>query len=197
VTASRADARASGVVALLAEAARRYDASPELRVAARRAARSGFGGGAAWMAQAMAAIRGAAGASTPSAADRAAATRLGFTKYGAASAALLLVGGAATTAFLAGRPVLAAALAAAAGAAFYLVEAQGAFAFPALVDGATDPWRRSRELVCAAGGTGPVAARTVVIAAAMLGGGFLGRGFLRSWCVGALAVALWYEALRR
>jgi predicted MPP superfamily phosphohydrolase len=34
------------------------------------------------------------------------------------------------------------------------------------------------------------------IAASMILGGFLGRGFLRSWCVGCLAILVWYERLR-
>jgi len=34
------------------------------------------------------------------------------------------------------------------------------------------------------------------IAAEMLFGGLRGRGFARSWCVGCIAVLLWYEAAR-
>ena len=34
------------------------------------------------------------------------------------------------------------------------------------------------------------------LASVMLFGGFLGGGFLRSWCLGCLAVAVWYEELR-
>ena len=52
-------------------------------------------------------------------------------------------------------------------------------------------------LVAAAGGRWAVAGRMFVIALVMLFGGFAGRGFLRSWCIGCLAVVLWYERLRR
>jgi len=34
------------------------------------------------------------------------------------------------------------------------------------------------------------------LAAMMLLGGFVGRGFVRSWCLGCLAVLIWYERLR-
>lgn len=47
-----------------------------------------------------------------------------------------------------------------------------------------------------AGGTLRVMAVVMPIAATMLGGGFVGRGFLRSWCLGCLAVCIWYEDLR-
>jgi hypothetical protein len=80
--------------------------------------------------------------------------------------------------------------------AFYLVEAQGAFVFPALVDGVASPWRGSRTLVRTAGGTLVVAASTLLIASVMLFGGIVGNGFLRSWCIGCLAIVLWYERLR-
>ena len=39
-------------------------------------------------------------------------------------------------------------------------------------------------------------ATVMPLAAVMLAGGFLGRGFVRSWCLGCLAVCLWYEHLR-
>jgi hypothetical protein len=81
--------------------------------------------------------------------------------------------------------------------AFYAAEAQGVFVFPGLAAGSSAPWRESRGLVVSAGGTAAVMARTVLIAVVMLFGGVAGRGFLRSWCVGCLAVVIWYERLRR
>ncbi len=33
------------------------------------------------------------------------------------------------------------------------------------------------------------------LACTMLFGGLAGRGFLRSWCLGCLAVCIWYEGL--
>ena len=36
----------------------------------------------------------------------------------------------------------------------------------------------------------------LALAFTMLFGGLVGRGFLRSWCLGCLAVCLWYEDLR-
>jgi hypothetical protein len=37
----------------------------------------------------------------------------------------------------------------------------------------------------------------IPLAAVMLFGGVVGRGFVRSWCLGCLAVVVWYEDLRR
>ena len=137
------------------------------------------------MALALARLRG-----TGSASPGPGAVRTGLLKYGAAAMAGIACG------LLLGQVHW---IAGAAGAvlAFYAVEAQGVFVFPALAAGAASPWRESRSLVTAAGGTAAVVARTLVLALVMLLGGFAGRGFLRSWCVGCLAVVLWYEELRR
>ena len=35
------------------------------------------------------------------------------------------------------------------------------------------------------------------LAAVMLFGGLIGKGFVRSWCLGCLAVCIWYEELRQ
>lgn len=172
-------------VALLRESARRFDASPSLRRAARRCARRGFAGGAEWMALALAGIRGSAVRNPGTG-----AVRLGLVKYGAAALAAAAVAAIA----LAARRLELLPLAV---AAFYAVESGSAFVFPAFADGAARPWAESRALVAAAGGRWAVAGRIAVIALVMLLGGFAGRGFLRSWCVGCLAVVLWYEDLRR
>ena len=82
-------------------------------------------------------------------------------------------------------------------AAFYAVEAQAAFLFPVALDGNPRPFRASFQWTGRAGGTVTVVAGVLPIAATMLLGGLLGRGFVRSWCVGCLAVCLWYERVRR
>ena len=82
-------------------------------------------------------------------------------------------------------------------APFYAVEAQMVFLFPLLLDGADAPLRASRAWTLRAGGTARVALTVLPLAATMLLGGVLGRGFVRSWCLGCVAVLLWYEELRR
>jgi len=41
-----------------------------------------------------------------------------------------------------------------------------------------------------------VMAVVLPVAAFMLFGGFARQGFVRSWCLGCLAVCIWYEDLR-
>ena len=45
-------------------------------------------------------------------------------------------------------------------------------------------------------GRGTTLIFTLPVAGVMLFGGFAGRGFVRCWCLGCLAVCLWYEGLR-
>ena len=78
---------------------------------------------------------------------------------------------------------------------FYAVEAQGVFVIPALLEGVDDPQTRSRALVAEAGGTLSVMATVIPIAAHMLTGPLIGRGAVEAWCVGCLAVVLWYNEL--
>jgi predicted MPP superfamily phosphohydrolase len=80
--------------------------------------------------------------------------------------------------------------------AFYAVEAQLVFLFPLVLDGAERPLIASRAWTVRAGGTIAVMAVVLPLALTMLGGGFVGRGFVRSWCLGCLAICLWYEDLR-
>ncbi len=79
---------------------------------------------------------------------------------------------------------------------FYIVEVQMVFLFPLALDGHDRPFRTSRAWTRRAGGT--LAALRVVLplAAVMLLGGCFGRGFVRCWCLGCLAVCLWYEDVR-
>lgn len=79
---------------------------------------------------------------------------------------------------------------------FYAVEAQMVFLFPLALDGSRQPFRDSRRWTVDAGGTLAVMRVVLPLAGGMLFGGFIGRGFVRSWCLGCLAVCLWYEALR-
>jgi hypothetical protein len=80
--------------------------------------------------------------------------------------------------------------------AFYAVEAQMVFLFPLAVDGHAHPLADSRAWTLRAGGTAAVMRVVLPLALTMLGGGLMGRGFIRSWCLGCLAVCIWYEELR-
>lgn len=80
--------------------------------------------------------------------------------------------------------------------AFYAVEAQMVFLFPLALDGMARPFGAARSFTCRAGGTIAVMCVVVPLACTMLLGSLAGRGFLRSWCLGCLAVCLWYEDLR-
>jgi len=80
--------------------------------------------------------------------------------------------------------------------AFYLVEVQMVFLFPVSLDGSARPFRDARRWTRRAGGT--VAALSIVLPVAftMVFGGLAGRGFVRSWCLGCLAICVWYVQLR-
>jgi predicted MPP superfamily phosphohydrolase len=115
--------------------------------------------------------------------------RLGFTKYGLAAAAALLWAGAAWALRL---PLLAPL----AVVVFYAIEAQMVFLFPLALDGSVRPFRTARAWTRRAGGTLAVLRVVLPLASVMLLGGLVGRGFGRCWCLGCLAVCLWYEDLR-
>jgi hypothetical protein len=78
---------------------------------------------------------------------------------------------------------------------FYLYEVQMLFLFPLALDGSPNPFRDARDLTRRAGGTLHAAGIVMVLAAVMLFGGFLGRGFVRCWCLGCLSVCIWYDAV--
>jgi hypothetical protein len=173
---------------LLARAAEVYDApASPLPAAAARAARRGFASGAEWMRLALAVLRG--GPVVPPPAPARGFQRVGLIKYG-------LAGGMALLWVLLVVYVQQPLLALLALPLFYAVEAQMVFLFPLALDGHPRPFREARRWTRAAGGTLRVMRTVVPLAAAMLGGGVLGRGFVRSWCLGCLAVCLWYEELR-
>src|SRR5262249_42466777 len=80
--------------------------------------------------------------------------------------------------------------------AFYAVEAQTVFLFPLALDGSSQPFREARRWTLHAGGALAVMHIVLPLACTMLLGGFARQGFVRSWCLGCLAVCLWYEELR-
>ena len=74
---------------------------------------------------------------------------------------------------------------------FYAVEVQMLFLFPLMLDHHPHPLRQSLRLTRRIG-TLSAMATVLPIAAFMLSGEFVGQGIRRSWCVGCLAVCLWY-----
>jgi predicted MPP superfamily phosphohydrolase len=171
---------------LLIEAAALFDAPANgLAELGRRAWRSGFASGGRWMRQALEQLRG-----QPLAGSAVDLNRLGLLKYGLACAAAL--GWLTLTRFW-WHPLLAVLCV----PVFYAIEAQMVFLFPLALDGSARPFREARRWTRRAGGTLAVLRVVLPLAATMLFGGFLGRGFVRSWCLGCLAVCLWYEHLRQ
>lgn len=171
---------------LLRQAAALFD-SPANRLAesAPRAWRGSFASGACWMRLALEQLRG-----RPLPGAAADLNRLGLIKYGLACVAVfvwLLLTIRCHWPLLAILSVL----------VFYAVEAQMVFLFPLALDGSAQPFREARRWTRRAGGTLRLMRIVLRLAATMLFGGFLGRGFVRSWCLGCLAVCLWYEHLRR
>jgi uncharacterized protein len=171
---------------LLHAAATIFDA-PEHRLAesARLAWKRSFVSGGDWMRMALGVLRNEI---LPN--RRVDFSRLGWTKYGLASgaAALVLIPAVWLKQFwllLAALPV------------FYAAEAQMAFLFPLALDGFPRAISESRRWTRRAGGTWRVMKVVMPIAASMIFGGFLGRGFVRSWCLGCVAVLIWYEQLRK
>lgn len=143
----------------------------------------GFGGGARWMHRAMT----LAGWRMPPLRNLPAHARRGWMKYGICSiSALLLAGGAVACGMAWLAPVLLV-------AGFYAVEAQMVFLFPEALLGRRVPWRSSRVMTVAAGGTLRVMAGVLPIAARMLGTGWWRGHGCRSWVQGCLAVVLWHR----
>jgi predicted MPP superfamily phosphohydrolase len=170
---------------LLTRAAEQYDAlASPLRAAAAAAAFGGFASGAQWMRLALETMRGRP--CVPAAFNY---HLLGLIKYGPAAGVALLWAVAACAWHVPWLVPLAA-------AAFYAVEAQMVFLFPLALDGSAQPFGSARRWTRHAGGTVGVMRVVMPLACTMLFGGLAGRGFLRSWCLGCLAVCLWYEDLR-
>jgi predicted MPP superfamily phosphohydrolase len=115
--------------------------------------------------------------------------RLGLIKYG-------LAGGVALLSAVAACALQVPWLVPLAVVTFYAVEAQMVFLFPLALDGSDRPFRAARQWTRRAGGTIAVMWVVLPLACVMLFGGLAGRGFVRCWCLGCLAVCLWYEDLR-
>lgn len=172
---------------LLAEARKLYD-DPRLPFAdgaANDGWRNGFSSGAEWMRLVLSHVRGGVAPQ-----GSASFQRLGLIKYGlASSAALAWLAFVIITRiwplFILLVPV------------FYAVEAQMVFLFPLALDGHSNLFRASRRWTSRAGGTWHVMWTVIGLAVTMLLGGFVGRGFIRSWALGCLGVLLWYEKLRK
>jgi hypothetical protein len=160
------------------------DPTTGLAAAAQGAWRGGFASGGEWMRLALGRLRGAC----PTGATRG-FHALGATKYGLASSAALAC---VAVAWLLEQPWLLLLVV----PAFYAVEAQMVFLFHLVLDKTPAPYRDARALTVRAGGTVTVMGTVLPLAAVMLFGGFLGQGFVRSWCLGCLAVCLWYERVR-
>lgn len=173
---------------LLSRAAAIYD-TPDSMLAktAGMAARGAFATGAEWMALAIERLRGESLKTPLSALPN--FQLLGVLKY---SAAITVAAGWVLASYLAGWLVLSPL----ALPIFYAVEVQYVFLFPIALDGHLKPFRTSRQWTKKAGGTLLAMKNVMPIAATMLGGGFVGRGFIRSWCLGCLAICIWYEHLR-
>ncbi len=160
------------------------DPACPLGPASRDAWRGLFASGGDWMRLSLAHVRG-----RPLPAPVLDFEALGLIKYGLAAGAALLVAAAAV--LLHAWPLLLLCV-----PAFYAVEAQMVFLFPLAIDGAAQPFREARRWTVRAGGTVAVLAVVLPVAGFMLLGGFARQGFLRSWCLGCLAVCIWYEDLR-
>lgn len=169
--------------------ARAILADPRNGLAAAAPRRAGFASGAAWMQQAMQLVRGGAMVEAPGERlDRVRLAWLGVRKYALAC----VPAGMLAVLALGGQPwiwplvIL----------AFYLVEVRMVFAFPLALDGSGSPLAGSSELLLGSTSWWRATGNVMLLAAEMLFGGFCGRGFVRSWCAGCLAVVLWYEEAR-
>ncbi len=143
----------------------------------------------AWMAEALGLLRETPRETgfDPRATDRAIAR-----KYALATTAALVTGAVCATASAPALVTLTAAV-----LAFYTVEVREVFLVPCAIDGArANPAAESAALLRAQGGLAWGLRRVIPIAAHMLTGGLRGRGLLRSWCAGCIAVLCWYEAAR-
>jgi predicted MPP superfamily phosphohydrolase len=169
---------------LLRRAAALFD-DPALPLAAAAEGSYDFSTGARWMHLAMETIRG----------TRLPAMAPGFQLAGIVKYAL--ASGAALSFFLLAHSVRSLWPLALVIPAFYAAEVQLVFLFPLMLDRHPRPIRQSLRLTHRSGGTLGAMATVLPLAAFMLFGGFFGQGFRRAWCLGCLAVTLWYEAARR
>jgi predicted MPP superfamily phosphohydrolase len=175
---------------LLRQARALYDApSSVLPAHASQASRGGFLSGAEWMRLALGILRDG-----QAPVGLAAFHWLGFIKYALALGVSLLP--IALLSLLPQPSLIHGVLGLLALLTFYAVEVQWVFLFPVALDGSRHPWRDSWALMHQCSGTLPAMAIVMPLAWEMLSGGWRGRGFVRSWSLGCLAVALWYERAR-
>jgi len=160
------------------------DPATGLAAVAPMAWRGGFASGAEWMRLVLEQLR-----HQPVTPVNVRFQRLGLIKYGlsltglAACAVIAWIANAWLIALL-GLPV------------FYAIEVQFVFLFPAALDQPKRAFLTNRHCVVRAGSTLHRMATVIPLAATMLGGGFAGRGFVRSWALGCLAIVIWYERLQ-
>jgi hypothetical protein len=170
---------------LLQAAAQLYD-DPDrpLAAQARWAWQGGFYSGAVWMELALSELRHQPPRSVPQCLQQ-----FGVLKYTLTTiAALMVLVGAIVTRMY---PLAILCI-----PAFYAVEVQMVFLFPLTLDRVAQPFRASRQWTKRAGGTIAAMRIVLILALVMLFGGLCGRGFIRCWCLGCLAVVLWYEQLQ-
>lgn len=178
----------SGISArtLLAAARALYDdpSLPFASSASRDAWKGGFDSGADWMRLVLGHLRGEALPPVDYSFHR-----LGLIKYSLAAAGAIIV---LLISFLTRLwPLIVLVV-----PVFYGIEAQMVFLFPVALDGNCHIFRLSRQWTIRAGGTLHVMWIVIGLAVTMIFGGFVGRGFVRSWALGCLAVLLWYEQVR-
>jgi hypothetical protein len=171
---------------LLQQAAALYDdRSSPLAQQSQHAWKGGFYSGAAWMELVLSELRGQPQRSVPQCLQG-----FGILKYTLTSiAALIVVAIAIKTQIY---PFILLCI-----PAFYAVEVQMVFLFPITLDRLPHPFRTSLQWTQYAGGTIAAMRIVLVLAVVMLLGGLLGKGFVRCWCLGCLAVVLWYEQIRK
>jgi hypothetical protein len=171
---------------LLRQAAALYD-DPQrpFAQAAQQAWKGGFYSGAVWMELVLSELRGQPPRSVPQCLQG-----FGVFKYTLTSIAALIVLAIAIVTQI--YPFIVLCI-----PAFYAVEVQMVFLFPITLDRFPHPFRTSRQWTQYAGGTIAAMRIVLVLAAVMLFGGLFGKGLIRCWCLGCLAVVLWYEQLRQ
>jgi hypothetical protein len=171
---------------LLQQAAALYDdrESP-LAQQAKYAWKGGFYSGAAWMELVLSQLRGQPQRSVPQCLQG-----FGILKYTLTTIAALIVLAIAIATQI--YPFILLCI-----PAFYAVEVQMVFLFPITLDRFPHPFRTSLQWTQYAGGTITAMRIVLVLAVVMLLGGLFGKGFIRCWCLGCLAVVLWYEQIRK
>lgn len=172
-------------ISLLKEAGEMYDQKQLIYAPPKSMVKNDFQAGAKWMHRCLETIRGER-ISYP---ETVAFNVHGFVKNGVAGTLSMIVWGI-------GIATHSIPLILASTLVFYLIEVQMVFLFPLLIDQDPTPFQKSRHYVVRGGGTIKAMSVVMPISAFMMIGGLLGQGIVRSWCIGCLAVVLWYEKAR-